>query len=171
MIRKSLVAAAAAGAALLAQPVLAAEAKIAVVRSADIFQKAPQYKAAEDKMKAEFDKRKTELEAQGKQLGEDIKKYQRDGDIMSASDRAKTEKDLNTRQVDFQYAQKKFQEDLSARDRDLTKSLTETIKTVIVQLAKEKGYDVILQDPVYAAPDVDITDEVLKRLNSTGAGK
>lgn len=165
--KTTVLAVAATAAALLAQPALA-DTKIAVIRSGDIVQNAPQYKAAEAKMKAEFDKRKNDLEAQGKQLGEDIKKFQRDGDVMSATDRAKTEKDLTTRQVDFQYAQKKFQDDLQTRDRELTKNLMDAIKAVIQQIAKEKGYDVIIQDPVWSTDSVDITDEVVKRLAVSG---
>lgn len=166
---KTFIAAAAVVTALFAEPALA-DIKIATIRSSEIVQNAPQYKAAEARMKAEFDKRRSDLEAQGKQLSEDIKKYQRDGDIMSADDRAKTEKDLNTRQVDFQYAQKKFQEDLQARDHELTQNLMNAIKAVIVQVAKEKGYDVIIQDPVYSSNSIDITDEVLKRLSASDKG-
>jgi outer membrane protein len=83
---------------------------------------------------------------------------------MAPDARAKMEKDLNTRQVDLNYAQKKFQEDLGNRDRELTQDLMGKIKSVIDTIAKEKGYDMVMQDPVYVNPANDITDEVLKRL-------
>jgi outer membrane protein len=158
------------GAALLLSTGAAlADGKIAAIRSADVVKNAPQYKAAETKMKSEFDKRKADLEAKGKQFADDVKAYQRDADTMAPDARAKVEKDLNTRQVDLNYAQKKFQEDLGNRDRELTGDLMGKIKTVIEAISKEKGYDMVMQDPVYVNPANDITDEVLKRLASVPA--
>lgn len=170
MMHNTFRAAAVLGAALLFSTGTAfADGKIAGIRSADVVRNAPQYKAAEAKMKAEFDKRKSDLEAKGKQFADDVKNYQRDADTMAPDARAKTEKDLNTRQVDLNYAQKKFQEDLGNRDRELTQDLMNKVKDVIVAIAKEKGYDVVIQDPVYITPANDITDEVLKRLGAAGA--
>lgn len=145
--------------------------KIAVVRSADVVRDSAQFKTAEAKMKGEFEKRKTDLEAQAKAFGDDVKKYQLDADTLSADQRAKKEKDLNGRQVDIQFAQRKFQEDLQNRDRELTQDMMGKIKTVIVAIAKEKGITVVLQDPVYSDDTIDITADVLKRLNAAGAGK
>jgi len=147
-----------------------AETKILVVRSADVVRDSVQFKAAESKMKAEFEKRRADIESQGKAFGEDVKNYQRDADTMSADQRAKKEKDLNARQVDLNFAQRKFQEDLQNRDRELTQDMMAKIKDVIAQVAKEKGADLIIQDPVFASPAVDVTADVLKRLNAS-AGK
>ena len=143
-----------------------AETKIVVVRSADVVRDSNQFKAAESKMKAEFEKRKTDLETQAKAFGDDVKNYQRDADTMSADQRAKKEKDLNARQVDINFAQKKFQEDLANRDRELTTDMMGKIKDVITAVAKEKGADIVVQDPVYSSATVDITADVLKRLNA-----
>lgn len=142
--------------------------KIAVVRSADVVRDSAQFKAAESKMKAEFEKRKNDLEAQAKAFGDDVKAYQRDGDTLSADQRAKKEKDLNARQVDLQFAQRKFQEDLANRDRELTQDMMSKIKTVIVAISKEKGITLVVQDPVYSDDSIDITADVLKRLNAGG---
>lgn len=153
--------------AVLAAPVaLAQSAKIGAIRTADVVLQSPQYKASADKMKQEFDRRRTELEAEAKKLEDDLKKFQREADLMSAADRAKTEKDLNTRRIDFGYKQRQFSEDLSNRDRQLTQEMRAKINDVILAVAKERGYDLIVQDPAYAAEAVDITDEVLKRLKA-----
>ena len=144
--------------------------KIAVVRSADVVRDSVQFKAAETKMKAEFEKRKNDLESQAKTFGDDVKNYQRDADTLSADQRAKKEKDLNARQVDIQFAQRKFQEDLQNRDRELTQDMMGKIKNVIVAISKEKGISLVVQDPVYSDDSIDITADVLKRMNA-GGGK
>lgn len=151
----------------LAAPLAHAQsAKIGAIRTADVVLQSPQYKASADKMKQEFDRRRSDLEAEAKKLEDDLKKFQREADLLSAADRAKTEKDLNTRRIDFGYKQRQFSEDMSNRDRQLTQEMRSKINDVILAVAKENGYDLIVQDPAYAAEAVDITDEVLKRLKA-----
>lgn len=150
-----------------------AEVKIASVRGDEVIAKAPQAKAAEEKLKAEFDKRNSDMEAQKKQFGEDVQKFQRDGDTMTPDQKAKTARDLDQRRIDLGYAQQKLQEDFQGRYRELSAGISSKIRDVILQVAKEKGYDLIIGDAVYASPAIDITDDVLKRLaaQGTGAGK
>ncbi len=159
-----------ASAVLLAAPAIAADTKVLSIRAAELVQQSPQFKAGADKIKAEFDRRKNELEAEAKRFVDDAEKFKKERDVLSAADAAKREKDLTTRQLDLQYKQRQFQEDFANRDRQLTTEMMAKIKGVIVQVAKEKGADVVVQDPIFAADSVDITAEVLKRLQA-GGGK
>ncbi|TXH04139.1 MAG: OmpH family outer membrane protein [Nevskiaceae bacterium] len=170
--RKTLAAAAGLFALLMAGAA-SADVKIATIRVGDVVQQSPQFKAGADKIKAEFDRRKNELEADMKKFQADAAKYQKEGQLMSPADQAKTEKDLTARQVDLQYKQRQFQEDFQNRDRQLTGDMMNQIRGVIEKVAKEKGVDAVLQDPVYATDAVDITDDVLKRLQASApaAGK
>lgn len=145
-----------------------AEGKIATIRAADIVQGSPQFKSGQALMKSEFDKRKSDLEAEAKKLGEDLQKFKNDQAVLSSDARAKSEKDLTTRRVDFEYKQRKFGEDFQKRDRELTETMMSKIKDVVFAVAKEKGVDVVIQDPVYATPGVDITADVIKRLQASG---
>lgn len=163
---KTLIAAAGVFALMVAGAASAADTKIATIRVGDVVQQSPQFKAGADKIKAEFDRRKADLEADVKKFQADAAKYQKEGDVMSPADRAKTEKDLTARQVDLQYKQRQFQEDFQNRDRQLTSDMMGKIKTVIEQVARERGVDIVVQDPVFNTPAVDITDDVLKRLQS-----
>ena len=141
--------------------------KIASIRAAELVLQSPQYKTGQDKMKTEFEKRSKDLETEGKKLQDDVKKFQKEADLLSAADRAKQEKDLNTRQIDFTYKQRQFQEDVQNRDRQLTQDMRAKIQEVIVAYAKEKSYDLVVQDPVFATGAVDITDAVLKKLQTS----
>ena len=141
-----------------------AQGKVATIRAAELVQQSPQFKAGADKMKVEFERRKNELEGDLKKFGEDVKNFQKQADLLSAADRAKQEKDLNTRKIDLEYKQRQFQEDFQNRDRQLTTEMMTKIKGVIETVAKEKGIDIVVQDPVYASAAVDITADVLKRL-------
>lgn len=142
----------------------AAELKVGTVRANEIVRDSPQFKAMETRMRADFERRANELKAEGKALEEDVKKFQREADLLSPADRAKTEKDLNTRRIDFGYKQRQFQEDVQQREQELTAEMLNKIKEVIQTVAKAKKIDLVLQDPVYASESIDITADVLKQL-------
>lgn len=150
---------------MMAGPV-AAELKIVTIRAAALLQSSPKFKAGQEKIKAEFEPRSKALEAEAKSLADDVQKFKREADLMSGEARAKAEKDLQTRRIDFEYKRKQFAEEFQKTDRELSAELTDEIKKYVVEVAKEKGADLVLQDPVFAAPGVDVTDEVIKRMQS-----
>lgn len=164
---KSMFAAAAVAASLVvATPALAQAGKVAAIRSNELVQQSPQFKVGQEKMKQEFERRANDLEAEAKKLAEDIKGFQKEAELLSAADRARKERDLNTRKIDFEYKSRQFQEERSNRERQLFADMMGKIKTVIEQVAKEKAITVVIENPVYAEPGIDITDEVLKRLQA-----
>ena len=156
--------------ALFAAPTTAqAQAKVAAVRFDDAVRASPQYKQADAKMTSEFSKRKTDFEAQSKQFEADVEKFKRDRVTISPDAQAKTEKDLAARQVDLTQAGRKFQEDAQTRQRELTNDVVGKVRDAVVAVAKEKGYDMVIADPVYATTTLDITDDVVKKLGGTSA--
>ena len=163
--RRSCLALAALAAVAAAAPAMA-ETKIASIRSPDLLRDAPQIKSANEKMKAEFEKKQKDLEADGKKLEDDIKKFQREADTMTSQQRADTEKALQTRKIDFDLKQRQLGEQVQTREQELRKDLSAKFAKAIEAVAKEKGLDLVVQDPVFATATIDITDEVLKRLNS-----
>lgn len=143
-----------------------AQTKIISIRAGDIVQASPLFKSGQAQFKAEFEKRKSDLEAEARKLGEELKKFQREADVMSSDARAKTEKELQTRKIDFEYKQRQLTEDAQKRERELYEKLMNSIKQVVVDIAKEQNADLVLQDPVFAAPGIDVTDQVIKRLQA-----
>ena len=148
----------------------AQQLKIAVVNSSDVVHQSPEYKAAAEQMKSEFSKRRNKIEEEGKKLQADIQTYQKNADVMTSDERVKKENALLARENNLKYEQKQFQEDFQKREQQLSQNMMEHIKAVIEKIAKEKGYSLVIQDPVYAIPGIDITKEVLRRLKG-GSGK
>ncbi len=142
----------------------AAELRIATISAAELVTGSPQYKAAEESMRKEFEARARELESSGKELAAEVERFKRDADIMSTSDRAAREKKLNTQRIDLAYAERKLKEDMQLRNRELLQKMMASISEVIEAVAKEGKYDLVVQDPVYAVESIDITKTVLKRL-------
>lgn len=151
-------------AALLTSTAALAQSRIAVINSARLLTESPQYQAAGESMQKEFQKRAEELQSQARALATEFEKFKKDAEIMSSAERAKREKDLNTRRIDISYAERKLKEDVTVRERELTQKLMGEFQKVIEKVATEGKYDVVLQDPVYAAKSADITETVLERL-------
>ena len=145
-----------------------AETKLAVIRTQVILRDAPQVRDADQKLKGEFGQREKDLAADGKKLDDDIRKFQRDADTMSPTQRTTTQNDLNTRKTNFDIKQREFQEQAQNRNQELRKDVLDKVNQAIEQVAKDQSIDIVLQDPAYAANALDITDEVLKRLATMG---
>lgn len=144
----------------------AAQVKIGTIRANDVVRESPQFKAAEERMKADFERRAVELQGEVRKFEEDLGKFQQEADLLSPADRQRREQDLTTRQADLGLKQRQFREDVGNRERELFEGMMEKIRETIEAVAKAKKLQLVVQDPVYAEPSLDITDEVLKRLAS-----
>ena len=68
---------------------------------------------------------------------------------------------------DFQRKRREFQEDLNSRKSEELQLVLERANRVIKALAETEKYDLVLQEPVvYINPKHDITDKVIRALNS-----
>jgi outer membrane protein len=142
----------------------AAELKVGAVRGQDLVVQSPLFKSMQDKLKGEFEKRQKDFETEAKKFEEDVAKFKKEEGLVSAEQHSKTEKELGSRQVDLNYKQRQLQEDAQKRQTELMQELQGKVKEAINALAKEKSYDLIVLDPVFATDAVDVTDEVLKKL-------
>ena len=149
--------------AALAAPA-AAQSKLAVISTPVLLRDAPQIRSADARLKAEFQKRETDLQAEEKKFQEDYKKAQREADAMSSQQKAAAEKDLFSRRSDLDLKKRQFAEQAQARNNELQRDVLEKINQAIEAVAREKGLELVVRDPAYAAPALDITADVLKKL-------
>lgn len=167
MFKHYLISAAMVLAVTTAAPAFAQLDKIATIRSNELVQASPQFRAGQEKMRQEFERRANDLQAEAKKLAEDIEGFKKEAELLSSADRAKKEKDLNTRKIDFEYKSRQFQEERTNRERELFADMMGKIKTVIESVASEKGLVLVVENPVYATPGIDITADVLARLKDS----
>lgn len=143
--------------------------KVGVVNAAKVMEDAPQAEAARKRLEKEFAPRDKELVQSQKKLRKLEEKLERDGAIMSDSERVRIERDLVSHKRDIRRDQEAFREDFNMRRNEELGKLQRQISEVIVSLAREKGFDLILTDGVlYASDKVDVTDMILKRLLEPG---
>lgn len=143
----------------------AGEVNIAFVNTARILEQAPQAKAARDKLQQEFAPRDADLVSQQKALQSLQQKLERDGAIMGETERQKLERDILSQQRELKRAQGEFSEDLNLRRNEEFAKLQREAGETIVALAKEFGYDLVLEaGVVFASDKVDVTDKIIERL-------
>ena len=66
----------------------------------------------------------------------------------------------------FRKKQAQFEEDYNLRRNEEFAALQQNANRVIVKIAKQEGYDFILQDVIYVNTQYDITDSVIKEMNT-----
>lgn len=144
---------------------VAADLKIGFVNLARITAEAPQAKAANDRLKREFEPREQELAAMQKDLKQLEDKLSRDAAVMKESERLRIERDLRTRDRELRRMYDELREDFNIRRNEELGKLQRRVGEAVQKLAKEEQFDLILIDGVmYVGEKVDITSKILDRL-------
>ena len=142
------------------------EFRVGFVNTDRIFREANTAKAAQAKLEQEFSRREKELNDMGNSLKNASDKFEREAPTLSESQRVQRQKQLVDQDRDFQRKRREFQEDLNARKNEELQQVLERANRVVKQVAEAEKYDVVLQEAVYINPKHDITDKVIKALNS-----
>ena len=154
---------------LLGLTALAAQAqefRIGFINTDRIFKEANSAKQAQAKLEQEFSRREKELNDSGQSLKTAIEKFERDAPTLSETQRTTRQKQLGEQDRDFQRKRREFQEELNARKNEEFQQVLERANRVIKQVAEAEKYDLVIQEAVYISPKHDITDKVIKALNS-----
>ena len=146
--------------------VQAQDFKIGFVNTDRIFREASSAKAAQAKLEQEFSRREKELVDTGNTIKAASEKFEREAPTLAESQRAARQKQLIDQDREFQRKRREFQEDLNSRKNEELQQVLERANKVVKQVAEAEKYDLILQEAVYVNPKHDITEKVIKALNS-----
>ena len=147
--------------------VQAAELRIGVINVAKLLDTAPQTKSALQALQDEFAPRERELVAQQQELRTEGETLQRDGAIMSEAERRSSEQALREKQRELARKTGQFREDANLRRNEELGRLQRLLLDEVNVYATNNGFDLIIGDGVlYARGEVDITDQVLARMEA-----
>ena len=143
----------------------AQDVRFGFVNTAQIMNEAPQADAARERLKNEFKSRDEKIVALQNELKALEEEMYKDSAIMSDSVRSKNEHKVISLKRDIKRSKDEFNEDLNIRRNEELTKLQKQVYEIIVAVAKEQNYDVILGDSVlYASKRVDLTSNVIQRL-------
>lgn len=135
------------------------------VNTAKILELAPQAKVASERLEEEFAPRDSELVTLQKNLNTQEEKLARDGALMTMEERRKIESEIRSQEREMKRLRDAFAEDLNLRRNEELSRLQQEMGDAIVQIAKQTGYDLILETGViYASERADLTEKVLELL-------
>ncbi len=152
---------------LAAVPIAQAqELKIGVVNSDRILRDSQPARAAMQKLEGEFAKRDKDLQEMGARLKSSAERFEKDGPVMSETDRVRRQRELAEMDREFQRKQREFREDFNQRRNEELQGLLERTNRIIRQIAEQEKFDLIVQEAVYFNPRIDMTERVLRALNN-----
>jgi len=156
-------------AALLASAPAAAQT-IAVVDFQRAVTETNEGKTAQTKIDTIYNTRRGEIERRTKELEREIEDYRSRAMILSETARAEEEQRLGIKQQQLAQDTMQYEQELQMQYGASLEQLSSKMRTVTTTLAKEKGYDVVLdQAAVVFSSDtvIDMTDDLVKRYNAT----
>ncbi|OFY98306.1 MAG: hypothetical protein A2070_12590 [Bdellovibrionales bacterium GWC1_52_8] len=153
---------------------MAADMKIGVVDMQKALQTVEAGKTAKAQLEKEFNSKKKELQAEEnsiKKLGDEFKKQSL---VMNDEARAKKQGEIQERIMKFQEVTTRAQMEIQQKEQELTKPIVTRIRNIISELAKQKGYAIILEkneNTVLFSQDKDeLTSEVISIYNKNPKG-
>jgi outer membrane protein len=139
--------------------------RIAWLSPERIYNESKLARLAGDKLKEEFSPREKAMNELGARLKAATEKYQKEEPALGEADRNRRQRELVELDKEFQRRQREFREDLAQRTNEERAAIAEKATRIIKQLALTEGFDIVLQDAVWANPRIDITDKVLAALD------
>jgi outer membrane protein len=110
------------------------------------------------KRKAKLDKKKSDIEAMGKDL-------EKKKNLMSEEALQKKQLEIQEEMMKFQKEVAENQLEIQKKEEELVKPIVEKMRSVIEKVAKEKGLTMVLENKgqvIFASKESDITDDVVK---------
>jgi outer membrane protein len=140
--------------------------KIGVLNVERVLQQSKAAKAAHDRLEQEFKGRNDDIAKKEQDVREAAQQLENDRPTLAPDEFASHQRALEFRTREVQRLRQQFAEDLRTRQFEELDKLKERLDKVLTRFAQQNHYDLILQDAAYVGRSVDITDDVLKALES-----
>ena len=137
-----------------------------VVDSARLVQESPQFAAMMEMLETEFAPRQRELLNLQRQIQEKQQTYERDRTVLSEQERIALERELRDGARELQRQAAEYEEDLQIRQNEEMMRIRTQVLQAIQAFGRAERYDLIVGEALYFDSDIDITEDVLKRLNN-----
>jgi outer membrane protein len=148
-------------------------AKIGVVDLQRVMETSNAGKAAQAQIKTQKDKMETDLKGKGAEIEQIRQRLEREAMVMSKESREEKEREARIKLNDFKTLQKKFRNDLQQLEKKLVTELRDDTISLVDEIGKKEGYLLIITrvGVLYSPNSIDITDQLIKRLNERYAKK
>lgn len=140
--------------------------RIGAVNVDKVFNESNIAKQSQARLEKDFAKRQNDIRDGAEKIRIAAEKLDRDAAVMNEAERVRRQRELAEQDRDLQRKQREFTEDLNQRNFEERAKIAEKANIALKQVAEQRKLDIIVQDPPYASPKVDVTDEIIRVLNS-----
>ena len=153
---------------MFADAAFTAEFKLAYVDVQKAIEKTSMGRKAKEEMKKEAEKKNKELEKKKTDIDKMREDIEKKRSVLAEEAFAKRAAELQEEMQKFNQTAAKAQTELQKKESELLEPIVKKMKTVIEQLAKEKGITMVIQSNqnaqivLYAAAETDLTDDLVK---------
>ncbi len=171
MHRLGLVSAIVALFALLSSAAASADLKLAYVDMQRALNDSNAGKRAKGEFRSEISRLQSKLQRQQQEVQALKDELERKGPLMRDDERRNLQDDYTRKLRDFERSYKDSKDELQQRDNEVTGAIIRDLAYVVRNVGERGGYTVVLEKGslLWAAPSIDITDEVIREYNASGA--
>jgi outer membrane protein len=149
-------------------------AKIAFFQPEVVFQNSAEGKASLTRVQALVQKKQNENADKAKQLQANQQKLQTSGSVMNDAARSQLEKEIERQQKDAERFQQDAQAEINELQQEVQNDFVKKLSPIIDAIAAEKALYLVFnagQSGIsWAAPGLDLTPDVIKRLDASKGG-
>ncbi len=153
-----------------AQGPVAVPGKVGVISLQDAIGATAEGKKAFEDIQSKYEPRRQDLQRQQQEITALQDQLQRQAATLSDEERVRLSRELEDKQKIFKRATEDANADFTADNQDTFRRLAQKMVAIITQYAQQNGFALIVdqaQIPVYyVAPQIDITDEMIKRYDA-----
>lgn len=147
-----------------------ADLRIGYINSQAILESAPGAREAQEQINRDLEGYRNEVQQMAEDLQQLIQRYEQQQVTLSAEVKAQREAEIQEKQQQYQQRVQELDQQASQRERELVQPVMDRINRVIETLREEGNYtlifDVAAGAIIAADPDLDLTDEVIRRLEA-----
>lgn len=144
--------------------------KIGYIDSRAILDQDPSARAAQEQFEASLATYQAEVQQLGEELQQLISQYEAQQAMLSEDAKANREEEIRLKQTQYQQRIAELEQQAGARQAELVEPVMERITAIIEDLRAEGSYsmifDVAAQGIISADPALDLTGEVVRRLQA-----
>jgi outer membrane protein len=156
---------------LLATAAAPADFKVAFVDMQRALNDSNAGKRAKSEFRVEISRLQGRLQRQEQDVQSLKDELDRKGPLMRDEERRNLQDDYARKLRDFQNSYKDSKDELQQKDNEITGAIIRDLAYIVRNLGERGGYTVVLEKGslLWASPSIDITDQVIREYNASGA--
>lgn len=147
--------------------------KIGYINSQAILEQAPGAREAQEELNEDMQGYRAQVQQMADELEALIRAYEQQQLTLSAEAKARREQEIRQKQQEYQAKLEQLDQQASARQAELVQPIMDRINQVIESIRSDGDYalifDVAAGSIIAADPGLDLTEEVIRRLQAGGS--